>query len=102
MFEALACGIPLVCAPWSDTETLFPRGSYLSATDGAEMTASLSRVLRDKEFAAELARTGLAAIRARHTCAHRTSELLHILHQLGKPAAPSMSIARENQRVSLS
>src|SRR5690606_5640036 len=31
VFEALACGIPLVCAPWSDTENLFHRGrDYLA------------------------------------------------------------------------
>jgi spore maturation protein CgeB len=102
VFEALACGIPLVCAPWSDTEELFPRGSYLTAADATEMTAALSRVLRDGELAADLAQTGLATIRARHTCAHRVAELLQILHQLGKPAAPTMSLSRESERAPLS
>ena len=26
VFEALACGIPLVSAPWADSEGLFPPG----------------------------------------------------------------------------
>jgi spore maturation protein CgeB len=101
VFEALACGIPLVCAPWSDTEALFPRTSYLTATNSEEMTAALSRVLQDRELAAELARSGLGAIRARHTCAHRVRELLQILNGLGKPTVPAMEIAQE-QRVCLS
>ena len=31
VFEALACGIPLVCAPWSDAEAPVPAGRGLSA-----------------------------------------------------------------------
>ena len=35
VFEALACGIPLVCAPWDDAEGLFrPGQDYLVARDG--------------------------------------------------------------------
>jgi spore maturation protein CgeB len=37
MFEALACGIPIVSAPWDDCENLLPKDSYLRATNGAEM-----------------------------------------------------------------
>jgi spore maturation protein CgeB len=81
---------------------LFPAASYLTAADGLEMTASLSRVLRDRELAADLARTGLAAIRARHTCAHRVGELLQILSKLGKPALSPSSLAKETERVCLS
>ena len=37
-FEALACGIPLICAPWKDCEGLFrPGEDYLVASDGDEM-----------------------------------------------------------------
>jgi spore maturation protein CgeB len=86
VFEALACGIPLVSAPWRDAEALFPRGSYLTARNADEMSDALSLVLRDREFAAELARTGLQAIRARHTCAHRVAELFDIVAALRGPA----------------
>ena len=78
VFEALACGIPLVCAPWRDEEGLFPPGAYLCAGDGAAMTRQLRAVLNDADLAASLRRTGLAAIAARHTCAHRADELLAI------------------------
>ena len=29
VFEALACGIPLLSAPWSDSEQAVPRGRFL-------------------------------------------------------------------------
>ncbi|TPE51651.1 CgeB family protein [Amaricoccus solimangrovi] len=79
-FEALACGIPLVCAPWEDAEGLFrPGRDYLVARDGAEMTRMLAALRDDAGMRAELARAGLETIRARHTCAHRVEELLAII-----------------------
>jgi spore maturation protein CgeB len=78
VFEALACGIPLVSAPWRDTEGLFPVGSFLLARDGAEMARHLRAVLHDPELCWSLIATGLEAIRARHSCAHRVDELLAI------------------------
>jgi spore maturation protein CgeB len=83
VFEALACGIPLVSAPWEDAEHLFTPGEdYLVARDGAEMTRHLA-ALRDDPFLREaLATRGLATIRARHSCAHRVDELLGIVATL--------------------
>ncbi|CUH13326.1 hypothetical protein JSE7799_00245 [Jannaschia seosinensis] len=80
VFEALACGIPLICAPWEDAEGLFrPGEDYLVARDGDEMKTQMRRVLEDPEMAAALAASGLDRIRSRHTCAHRVQELLDIL-----------------------
>lgn len=82
-FEALACGIPLICSPWRDTEQLFTPGSdFLIAHDGREMTELLNKVLTDHSYAEELAVSGLATIRQRHTCAHRVDELLAIYSEL--------------------
>jgi spore maturation protein CgeB len=78
-FEALACGIPLVCAPWDDAESLFRPGvDFLVARDGDGMKRHLRAVLNDAELASSLAANGLQTIRARHTCAHRVDELLQI------------------------
>jgi spore maturation protein CgeB len=82
VFEALACGVPLVCAPWCDDESLFPAGAYLTGRDQDEMTAALSLVLHDSDAARQLAQTGLRAIRERHSCAHRVQELLAIVRTL--------------------
>lgn len=79
VFEALACGIPLICSPWEDAEALFtPGADYLVARDGAEMRRLLRDVLADEALAADLALHGRRTILARHTCAHRVDELLRI------------------------
>jgi spore maturation protein CgeB len=84
MFEALACGIPLVSAPWHDSEGLFPEGSYLKLDSANEMPAALQLILRDEDFATDLARAGLQAVWARHTCAHRVDALLAIVGRLAQ------------------
>ena len=82
-FEAMACGIPLICSPWHDTEQLFTPGKdFLVAHDGAEMMTLISKVLSEPEFAEDLAINGLARIRQRHTCAHRVDELMEIYAEL--------------------
>jgi spore maturation protein CgeB len=92
MFEALACGIPLVCAPWRDEEGLFRPGSdYLVARDGAEMTAHLDALRGDDALAGSLAASGLQTVHARHTCAHRVDELLAILAERGTLRARAAS-----------
>jgi spore maturation protein CgeB len=43
----------------------------------------MRKLLRDGDFAAEIAQNGLQTIHARHTCAHRVLELLAIIRELG-------------------
>jgi len=85
VFEALACGIPLVSAPWDDAEGLFPEGAFLTARDGGEMERHLAAVLADRDLAASLRETGLSAIAERHTCDHRAAELLAIHEAIAAP-----------------
>jgi spore maturation protein CgeB len=95
VFEALACGIPLVCAPWSDSEGLFTPGEdYLVAGTGAEMQAHLRALLGDPSLAETLAGHGRRTVLARHTCGHRVDELLGIAGALGvtTDAAPSRGL----------
>jgi spore maturation protein CgeB len=92
VFEALACGIPLVCAPWEDTENLFnPGEDYLVARNGTEMTRHLQALVHEPALRRALAERGLATIRARHSCGHRADQLLAILAELGAIAALEMS-----------
>jgi spore maturation protein CgeB len=95
-FEALACGIPLVSAPWDDVERLFTPGSdFLLARNGKEMRTHLRSVLEDHALARSLAQHGRRTILERHTCAHRVDELLAIAGQLGLDvAAPAAAEAR--------
>lgn len=88
VFEALACGIPLVSAPWRDEENLFRIGTdFLMARDGAEMKRHLHALRNDPDLARALADSGLQRIRESHTCAHRVDELFAILVRIGRNAA---------------
>ncbi|MCT7377415.1 CgeB family protein [Chelativorans salis] len=90
VFEALACGIPLISAPWNDTENLFrPGEDFLFARNGAEMSAFLREILADRERSEALAASGLETIRARHTCRHRARELLSIVSILDRAGTES-------------
>jgi spore maturation protein CgeB len=93
VFEALACGIPLVSAPWDDSEGLFRSGrDYLPAWSGAAVKRQLALLVSDPKFARDLAAQGRRTILARHTCAHRVDELMVVLGELGvvEHLAPSV------------
>lgn len=96
VFEALACGIPLVCAPWNDSEALFqPGADYLDARSPAQMRDHLRALDADGGLRAALAAHGLATILARHTCAHRVNELFGIIERLGGPASAALHAAQQ-------
>lgn len=83
--EALACGIPLISAPWEDTEGLFNIGKdFLMARDGDEMEIYMQELLNDSAMREEFSRHGLETILNKHTCSHRVDELLGILSGLGQ------------------
>ncbi len=80
MFEAMACGIPLVCAPWNDCEALFrPWKDYLPARSPSEMLQHMRALQADGALRCSLATHGLQTIKERHTCKHRVDELLAIV-----------------------
>jgi len=85
-FEALACGIPLISAPWDDAEHLFVSGrDFLTADNGSQMQAAILRVLSDDSLARNLSQTGRNTILARHTCVHRADELEAVFAEIGLP-----------------
>ncbi|MGE5646649.1 MAG: glycosyltransferase [Acidobacteriota bacterium] len=92
VFEALACGIPLVSAPWDDAERLFTPGDFLIARDGAEMKRLLKHLLSDERMAHEMAARGRRTVLARHTCAHRVDELFQILEELNGSRAAATGV----------
>jgi spore maturation protein CgeB len=78
LFEAAACGVPILSDSWPGLDTIFDIGSEILAADGTE---DVLRVLRNTSPAA---RAGIAAAaRARvlkeHTASHRASELENLL-----------------------
>jgi spore maturation protein CgeB len=85
VFETLACGIPLLCAPWADTEGLFNEGQdYICVKDGRAMEGEMRRLLGDAAAREQLAGLGRKTIHERHTCAHRARQLMDICEELGQ------------------
>jgi spore maturation protein CgeB len=83
VFEALACGAPLLCAPWEDREGLFtPGADYWIAADGEDMQRRLRLLLHEPEVRHGLAEHGRRTVLERHTCAHRVAELLTIAAEI--------------------
>ncbi len=85
MFEAFACGVPLICSPWTDVEGLFrPNEDFITVANGDGMKAEISRLLRDDRARQQLSMNALNTIRQRHTCEIRASQFEDICEELGK------------------
>lgn len=85
VFEALACGTPLLCSPWTDAEHLFRPGEDLVIAEGSDaMTAIIEDLLGDEKARLQIAANGLETVRNRHTCRHRAGQLLEICEELGR------------------
>ena len=82
VFEALACGIPLISAPWQDMENLFREGDLLFVDSGEAMGCAIQRLLERPREAAAQAERGRETVLARHTCAHRAAQLEAICEEV--------------------
>lgn len=85
VFEALACGATLVCAPWNDSEGLFrPGEDYLVVDSGEEMKRTIRCLLTDASARRQIGDSGRSTILQRHTCRHRAQQLLDICEGLSQ------------------
>jgi len=83
VFEALACGAPLLCSPWADTEDLFRPGlDYLCTPDGEAMLSEIEHLLKDERACRQLGENGRATVCKRHTCRHRAEQLIGIYEEM--------------------
>ena len=93
VFEVLACGLPLISLPWADTDGLFTAGQdYLVVNDQAAMIATIRHLAADDAVRADIGAHARATILARHTCRHRTEQILALVAALrggGRPHSPT-------------
>ena len=102
VFEALACGIALITAPWNDAEGLFPEGCWLQVSDRAAAARAMRLVTADTDLVTEMTRSGRLAVSARHTCAHRVDELLALIDAHRRPPHSSAVSRGTFDRVAVS
>jgi spore maturation protein CgeB len=86
LFEAAACGTPIISDVWSGIEELFvPGEEILLARDGADVTRYVRSWTEDRRLA--VGRRARARVLREHTAAHRAEELEnHVEETLSNPA----------------
>jgi spore maturation protein CgeB len=83
IFEALACGVPLVSAGWRDESNLFEDGSdYVAVDSQAQMIEAVRWLASDAAARSRIGSQGRATILKSHTCRHRAEELVRIVRRL--------------------
>jgi spore maturation protein CgeB len=86
LFEAAACGTPIVSDRWDGLETFFEPGQEILIAESADDVLGWLRELPDEERSAIGAR-GRVRVLAEHTAAHRAAELeTYALELLARPA----------------
>ena len=98
LFEAAACGTPIVSDRWAGLDTLLAPGrEILLASTAAEVIAVLREFGEDERL--ELAARARKRILAEHTAAHRAQQLeAYAVELLRNGAAPSRPLARASSR----
>ena len=74
LFEAAACGVPILTDPWNGIEELFSPGEEIVVVDSAEDTLHALRDVPDERRRA-IGERARARVLAAHTAAHRAAEL---------------------------
>lgn len=87
LFEAAACGVPIISDRWAGLETLLSPGREIVLADtAAEVLAVLRGMDEDERLA--MAQRARARILAEHTAAHRAEQLVGYALELQPEAAP--------------
>jgi spore maturation protein CgeB len=86
LFEAAACGVPIISDPWPGLETLFVPGRELLIARSPEDTLRALQALGDEE-AQRLGARARRRVLAQHTAGHRAEELEGHVAELGARAS---------------
>lgn len=88
VFEALACGTPLISAGWRDKSGMFEEGrDYLGVDSQRQMIEAVEWLATDSDARSRIGQGGMATVLARHTCAHRAVQLVQLIEELGHGAS---------------
>jgi spore maturation protein CgeB len=86
LFEAGACGVPIISDSWAGLETIFTPGEDILIADRADQVIDYLREVSN-ERARQIGQRGRERIMAQHTAAHRARELERYL-EAAQSSAP--------------
>jgi spore maturation protein CgeB len=78
LFEAAACGVPIISDWWEGLETFFAIGPEILVADTTDEALDFLRNVKDNQRRA-IAAAAQSRILSRHTAAHRAAELEDLL-----------------------
>jgi spore maturation protein CgeB len=96
LFEAAACGTPIISDEWQGIETLFEPGHEILLAHSAEEVSAIVRETSEAERV-QIGQRARARVLQEHTAAHRAAELESLL----APAAPGRAMKGVLQAISL-
>ena len=94
LFEAGACGVPIISDAWDGLEAFFSPGRDILLAGGAEDVLHALRETSDAERRA-LGAAGRRRILAAHTADHRAEELESLLRAAAAPAAEPLLVTQD-------
>lgn len=94
LFEAAACGAPIISDAWEGLDTLLEPGREILIVKSTQQVVEILRDMPEEERAA-IGRRGRERILSAHTAAHRAVELEQLVHSI----ASSASHTTENTQI---
>lgn len=91
LFEAAACGVPIISDYWDGIETLFKPGEELLIASTTDDVVGLLRGMGEEERL-RMARRARERVLSQHTAAHRARELIDTIEMVSS-GAPSRALA---------
>lgn len=91
LFEAAACGTPIISDSWPGLGTLFEPGREILIVESTEDVLEILRDMPESE-ARRIGERGRERVLAEHTAAHRAAELESIICECRHNAAPNRAV----------
>ncbi|MBS7456280.1 CgeB family protein [Coralloluteibacterium stylophorae] len=88
LFEAAACGTPIISDVWEGIEALFVPGEEILLAESAEQVLGYLRDIGDADRRAIGARAR-ERVMAEHTAGHRAEQLVAVLHEIAADTRPA-------------
>jgi spore maturation protein CgeB len=85
LFEAAACGVPVLSDPWPGLEAFFTPGDEILVADSTE--AALGAIALPRDTLARIGRRARARAIEEHAATRRAAELIRLL-EVGRSGAP--------------